>query len=40
MFGKVVDGKDVVKAIESRGSLIGKTGGTIIITSSGVVDEE
>ena len=40
MFGKVVEGKDVVKAIESHGSVIGKTDKDIIIASSGVVDEK
>lgn len=39
MFGKVVEGKDVVTAIESHGSMIGKPDATIIITSSGVVDK-
>jgi len=40
VFGKVVEGKDVVKAIESHGSMNGKPDTTIIITSSGVVDED
>lgn len=39
MFGKVVEGQDVVKAIESHGSISGKPDTTIIITSSGVVED-
>jgi cyclophilin family peptidyl-prolyl cis-trans isomerase len=40
VFGKVVEGKDVVTAIESQGSLFGKPNKPIIITSSGLVEEE
>jgi len=40
VFGKVVEGQDVVTAIESHGSLNGKPSTTIIISSSGVVDED
>jgi len=39
VFGKVVEGKDVVKTIEGRGSESGKPNATITITSSGTVDE-
>ena len=39
MFGKVLEGKDVVKKIEGCGSESGKPNATITITSSGTVDE-
>ena len=40
VFGKVVEGRDVVMAIESHGSLIGKPSKPIMITSSGLVEDE
>lgn len=40
MFGKVVEGKDVVTAIEKHGTLNGKPQATILVTSCGVVDKE
>jgi len=40
VFGKVVEGKEVVMAIESHGSMIGKPDKPIIITSSGLVEDE
>jgi len=39
VFGKVLEGTDVVKAIEGHGSEMGKPNATITITSSGTVDE-
>ena len=39
VFGKVIEGKDVVTAIESHGSLLGKPDKPIIITSSGLVED-
>ncbi len=35
VFGKVVDGMDTVKAIESRGSRTGKTSATLTISDCG-----
>ena len=40
VFGKLVEGRDVVMAIESHGSLIGKPDKPIMITSSGLVEDE
>jgi len=40
VFGKVVEGKEVVTLIEKHGSMLGKTVRPIIITSSGIVDKE
>lgn len=40
MFGKVVEGKEVVSAIEEEGSMSGKPSKTVTITSSGVLDKE
>jgi len=37
VFGRVVEGMDVVKKIESYGSSSGKTSATIIIKSCGVL---
>lgn len=39
MFGKVIEGEEVVRAIESYGSESGKPKKTITITSSGIVDD-
>lgn len=38
VFGEVVEGMDVVKKIEHRGTASGMPSGTVAITSSGVVD--
>lgn len=35
VFGKIVDGMDVVRAMESRGSESGKTNGKIVIADCG-----
>ncbi|XP_037805480.1 peptidyl-prolyl cis-trans isomerase-like [Lucilia sericata] len=35
VFGKVVEGMDIVKKIEAMGSQSGKTGKTIVISDSG-----
>jgi hypothetical protein len=40
VFGKVVEGKDVVTAIEKQGTIAGKPNATIIVTSCGEVDKE
>ena len=40
VLGKLVEGRDVVMAIESHGSLIGKPDKPIMITSSGLVEDE
>jgi len=40
IFGEVVKGKEVVKAIESHGTMVGKPDTPITITASGLVDEE
>ncbi|KAH8914027.1 cyclophilin [Atractiella rhizophila] len=37
VFGEVVEGLDVVKKVESKGSSSGKTSGTITIAQSGTV---
>ena len=38
VFGEVVEGQDVVKAIEARGSRSGKPDAKVVITASGTVD--
>jgi cyclophilin family peptidyl-prolyl cis-trans isomerase len=38
VFGKVIEGKEVVQAIEGQGSSSGTPKTTLTITSSGIVD--
>jgi peptidylprolyl isomerase len=38
VFGEVVEGMDVVKNIENKGTASGMPSGAVEITSSGVVD--
>lgn len=38
VFGEVIEGMEVVKAIEDQGSLNGKPKAAVIITASGEVD--
>jgi len=38
VFGEVIEGMEVVKAIEDQGSLSGKPKAAVIITASGEVD--
>lgn len=38
VFGKVVEGLDIVKAIEGKGSSSGSTSGTITIADSGELE--
>ena len=40
VYGKVIDGMDLVKKIESKGSQSGKTSGTIRIADSGEIPLE
>jgi peptidylprolyl isomerase len=38
VFGEVVEGQDVVKAVEAKGSRSGRPSAKVVVTASGIVD--